>query len=170
MVCGHRMDDRTATAAACADLAVYRRVLRFQILTVVWMSVEVVIALTAAWSAKSPALLGFGGDSFVELLPATIVLWRFRSRSDSTEKDERLAARLAGVLLFTVAGFVALISGLSLLGYNGPKPSPAGIELGSRSKMRRASEPHSTSGFSRRSVTCLLDTSTTLRSNRWSTR
>lgn len=77
------------------------------------MSVEVIVALAAAWSAKSSALLGFGGDSAVELLSAIVVLWRFRSTSDSTGQDEKHAARVAGALLFVVAGFVFLSSGLS---------------------------------------------------------
>jgi hypothetical protein len=39
-----------------------RRVVRLQMLTIVWMSVEAVVALVAAWTARSPAPLGFGGD------------------------------------------------------------------------------------------------------------
>jgi hypothetical protein len=112
MVCGHRMDDRTATAAACADLAVYRRVLRLQILTVVWMFVEVVIALTAAWSAKSPALLGFGGDSFVELLSATIVLWRFRSTSLAGDRQRVQCRSLLRTLCVYLHSYIVVKTSL----------------------------------------------------------
>ena len=49
------------------------------------MSVEVVVSLGAAWMAHSPALLGFGGDSAVELLSAAVVLWRFSSPSHAGE-------------------------------------------------------------------------------------
>ena len=111
-----------------ADPDILRRVLRLQILTVVWMTIEVIIALAAAWTARSSALLGFGGDSAVELLSAIVVLWRFRSTTDA-EKDEKLAARVAGVLLFTVAGLVVISSGVSLLGYREPRPSLVGIIL-----------------------------------------
>jgi divalent metal cation (Fe/Co/Zn/Cd) transporter len=107
---------------------VLRRIRRLQVLTVVWMSVEAIVALGAAWTARSPALLGFGGDSLVELLSAIIVLWRFCSRSDSAE-SERLAARVAGGLLFVVAGFVIVSSVLSLLGYHEPQASAVGIVL-----------------------------------------
>jgi hypothetical protein len=51
-----------------------RRVIQIQALTLVWMSVEAVVSLGAAWAASSPALLGFGGDSAVELLSAAVVL------------------------------------------------------------------------------------------------
>jgi divalent metal cation (Fe/Co/Zn/Cd) transporter len=105
-----------------------RRVVRLQMLTIVWMSIEAVAALVAAWTARSPALLGFGGDSAIELFSAIIVLWRFRSKPDS-EVAEKLAARVAGGLLFFVAAFVIVTSGLSLLGYREPQPSFAGIIL-----------------------------------------
>ncbi len=64
-----------------------RRIIRIQTLTLAWMSVEAVVSLGAAWMARSPALLGFGGDSAVELLSATVVFWRFYSpsRGDNAE-------------------------------------------------------------------------------------
>jgi divalent metal cation (Fe/Co/Zn/Cd) transporter len=105
-----------------------RRVQRLQILTLVWMFIEVVIALEAAWIARSPALLGFGGDSAVELLSAIIVLWRFCSSSHPA-KAERIAARVAGGLLLVVAGFVVVSSALSLLGYHEPEASLVGMIL-----------------------------------------
>jgi hypothetical protein len=72
-----------------------RRVVCLQMLTIFWMSIEAVVALVAAWTARSPAFLGFGGDSAIELFSAIIVLWRFRSKPDSTIA-EKLAARVAG--------------------------------------------------------------------------
>jgi divalent metal cation (Fe/Co/Zn/Cd) transporter len=105
-----------------------RRVQFLQTLTIVWMSVEALVALGAAWIAHSPALLGFGGDSAVELLSALVVLWRFRS-TNSAGADEKPAARAAGGLLFVVAAFVLTTSVLALLGYREPTPSPVGIAL-----------------------------------------
>ena len=117
-----------ATAAAPTAPDLLRRVVRLQVLTIAWMSVEAVVAVAAAWTARSPALLGFGGDSAIELFSAIAVLWRFRSRSDSADA-EKLAARVAGGLLFIVAAFVTFSSGLSLLGYREPQPSLTGIIL-----------------------------------------
>jgi divalent metal cation (Fe/Co/Zn/Cd) transporter len=115
-------------AAALPAPDLLRRVARLQILTIVWMSVEAIVALAVAWTARSPALLGFGGDSAIELFSAITVLWRFRSKSDSAVA-EKLAARVAGGLLFVVAAFVIVSSGLSLLGNREPQPSFAGIIL-----------------------------------------
>jgi divalent metal cation (Fe/Co/Zn/Cd) transporter len=90
------------------------------------MSVEAVVSLGAAWFARSPALLGFSGDSAVELFSAAVVLWRFYSPSRG-DHAERQAARTAGGLLFVLATFVALTSVLALLGHVEARPSPIGI-------------------------------------------
>jgi hypothetical protein len=42
-----------------------RRVVRIQVFMLFWMTVEAVVSLGAAWMPRSPALLGFGGDSAV---------------------------------------------------------------------------------------------------------
>jgi hypothetical protein len=69
------------------------------------MSLEALAALAAAWVAQSPALLGFGGDSAIELFSAIVALWRFRTHRDVVQA-EKLAARVAG-------GFLFLLSALS---------------------------------------------------------
>jgi divalent metal cation (Fe/Co/Zn/Cd) transporter len=105
-----------------------RRVIRIQVLTLIWMSVEAGVALGAAWMARSSALLGFGGDSAVELLSAAIVLWRFSRPSNDRHAEER-AAKIAGGLLFVLAAFVLLAAALTLLGRVEARPSPIGIAL-----------------------------------------
>ena len=116
-----------ATAASSsADLL--GRAVRLQVLTVAWMVVEAVAAIVSALVAQSPALLGFGGDSAIELVSAAVVLWRFRTRSDSA-KAEKLAAHLAGVLLLALAAIVISSSALSLLGYREPRPTFVGIAI-----------------------------------------
>src|SRR6202050_1584237 len=110
------------------SLEAARRVIRIQALTLIWMSVEAAVSLGAAWAARSPALLGFGGDSAVELLSAAVVLWRFYSPSRGEHSEQR-AARIAGGLLFFLAGFVAVASVLTLLRHVEARPSPVGIML-----------------------------------------
>lgn len=107
---------------------VLQRVVRIQTLTLVWMSVEAVVSLGAAWMARSPALLAFGGDSGVELLSAAVVFWRFCSPSHRGHAEKR-AGRIAGLLLFVLAAFVATTSILTLLGHVEARPSLIGIAL-----------------------------------------
>ena len=105
-----------------------RRIQRVQIVTIVWMSVEAAVSLFAAWRARSPALLAFGGDSAIELFSAVVVLWRFRATA-AHEDEEKRAARVAGALLFALAAYVAITTVASLLGYSEPKPSFLGIAV-----------------------------------------
>src|SRR6266849_1275604 len=106
----------------------FRRIQRIQTLTIVWMTVEAAISLAAAWMARSPALLAFGGDSGIELFSAIVVLWRFRAHADQ-EQSEKHAARIAAVLLFILAAYVAVVSALTLLGYSEPKTTYVGIAV-----------------------------------------
>jgi divalent metal cation (Fe/Co/Zn/Cd) transporter len=105
-----------------------RRIQRVQTVTIAWMIVEAVVSLFAAWRARSPALLAFGGDSAIELFSAVVVLWGFRANA-AHEEAERRAARVAGALLFTLAAYVLFTSVTSLLGYSEPKPTLLGIAI-----------------------------------------
>ena len=111
-----------------AGQSTVRRVERIQAITIVWMSVETGISLSSAWMARSPALLAFGGDSAVELLSAAVVLWRFRSHA-VTDHAERIASRIASALLFALAVYVTVVSMMSLLGHNVPRPTYLGIGI-----------------------------------------
>lgn len=104
------------------------RIQRVQVVTIAWMSVEALVSLFAAWRARSPALLAFGGDSAIELFSAIVVLWRFRANVEP-EHAEKRAARVAGALLFALAAFVAVTSVTSLLGYSEPKSTFLGIAI-----------------------------------------
>ncbi len=113
------------TNAASSELSeISRRVLRLQVLTIAWMTVEAVVSLAAAWNSHSPALFAFGGDSLVELLSAAVVFWRFRF-----DLKEAWAARIAGALLFILGGLVALTSVLNFIGYREAQRSFVGIGI-----------------------------------------
>jgi divalent metal cation (Fe/Co/Zn/Cd) transporter len=113
------------TAATSSGLtAISRRVLQLQVLTIAWMTVEAVVSLGAAWNSHSPALFAFGGDSLIELLSAAVVFLRFRF-----ELNEARAARIAGALLFMLAGLVAVTSVLNFFGYREAQRSLIGIGI-----------------------------------------
>ena len=114
--------DSALPAPASATL---HRIRRIQAITIGWMSAEAVVSLAAAWMARSPALLAFGGDSAIELLSAVVVYRRFSAKRQET--SECLAARIAGGLLFALAAYVALIATLALVGRGEARPSLLGI-------------------------------------------
>lgn len=90
------------------------------------MIVEGGVSLYAAWSARSVALLAFGGDSLVELLSASVVLFAFLPQS-SLSKER--AARWVGVLLFVLAAAVAIMSITALVRDNAAETSCTGIGI-----------------------------------------
>ena len=105
-----------------------RAVLRIQSLTLIWMAVEAIVSLAAAWTTRSSALLAFGGDSAVELLSA-IVVFRFFYSPSFRRRAEHDVNKVAGGLLFALAAFVAIESVLSLLGRIEARRSVVGIIL-----------------------------------------
>ena len=87
------------TAITSSELpAVSRRVLHFQLLTIAWMTIEVVISLRTAWSSHSPALFAFGGDGMI----VERARWQIRGRHVSfaglaeVEGNARWAGQCAG--------------------------------------------------------------------------
>lgn len=111
-----------ATTSPFSDVS--RKVLQLQIITLVWMSVEAVVSLGTAWASHSPTLLAFGGDSLIELVSAAVVFWRFRFTL-----SEARAARIAGGLLFALAGFVVVTSVLNFFGYREAQRSLVGVGI-----------------------------------------
>jgi divalent metal cation (Fe/Co/Zn/Cd) transporter len=101
---------------------------RLQAISIAWMVAEASVSLMACWRSKSAALLAFGGDSAIELASAVVVLWAFRPSVAGTEV-EKGTARIAGVLLLTLAAFVMLVSAASLMGYTEPEPTRAGMAI-----------------------------------------
>jgi divalent metal cation (Fe/Co/Zn/Cd) transporter len=100
---------------------------RIQTITILWMTVEAAVSLSAAWKARSPALLAFGGDSAIELLSAVAVLWRFRTYAQ--EGSEKQVARIAAALLFILAAYVGVVSARTLLGHHEAKTTYWGIAI-----------------------------------------
>ncbi len=97
-----------------------------QLVTVTWMSVELVVSAIAALHAHSIAMLGFGGDSGVELLSGLVVLKHFTGKRLS----EQRAARMTAVLLFLLAVLILCASVLSLTKiWAAPEPTYAGMAL-----------------------------------------
>ena len=90
------------------------------------MVAECAVALYAAHAARSPALLAFGGDSLVELLSAAVVLLSFVAFIPDAKTR---ASRWAGLLLFALAGFVAVSAVVSLVFRIHPETSRSGIAI-----------------------------------------
>ena len=101
-------------------------VLWVQGLTLAWMLAEGGISLYAAATSHSIALLAFGADSLVELFSAAVALMSFLP---VFALNKVRAARWAGLLLFALAGVVAVAALTALVAGIRPLTSPAGIAI-----------------------------------------
>jgi divalent metal cation (Fe/Co/Zn/Cd) transporter len=90
------------------------------------MLVELVVSVFAAFTARSPAMMAFGSDSFVELLSAIVVLLQW---SPKMPISERKAHRASAVLLFVLAFVVGLTTLASLVLRLRPETSLSGIGI-----------------------------------------
>ena len=94
-------------------------------LTIVWNSLEGIIAIGAGIAAGSIALVGFGVDSVIEVSSGAIILWRLAS----DEHREKLALRLVGVSFIALAAYVAFDAVKSLIYRELPEASYIGIGI-----------------------------------------
>lgn len=99
-----------------------RRGIRLEAAVTAWNLVEGVVAVASGLVARSVALLGFGVDSFIELVSAIVVLWRLvkESRGQSAAEAQRLeerTRRIAGALLLALAAYLTIESGRRLFGH-----------------------------------------------------
>lgn len=104
----------------------HRQALWLSYFTVGYNILEGIVSVVFALAAGSPALLGFGIDSFVESLSGLVMVWRF---SASDNHREQRAVRLVGLALLGLASYVAYESATQLYFNEKPQPSPVGIVI-----------------------------------------
>ncbi len=98
------------TGAARARLL--RQAFRLEWLTVGWMTIEAVLGIGAGVMARSLTLTAYGLDSIIELMSAGVLIWRLNKELkqglEFSERIERTAERMGGVLLYALAGYIVL--------------------------------------------------------------
>lgn len=105
---------------------------RLAVFTIVWNVTEGIVAITAASLANSQALVGFGLDSAVESISASVLLWRLHAERRNPERADRvehLATRVIGVSFLLLAAFVAYDAVTALVDQQEPDASIIGIAL-----------------------------------------
>lgn len=105
----------------------HRRVRWIVGFTITYNVLEGIIAVTAGAAASSAALIGFGLDSFIEVLSAVAVAWQF-TRNDP-ERWEKPTVRAIGIAFFALAAYVTLDAILALTGIEPVEHSPLGIGI-----------------------------------------
>ena len=112
-----------------ADVARLRkRGFRLEYATMGWMVAEAAVAITAGLAAASIALVGFGLDSVIELISATIVIWQLRGEIAGQNRQTR-AIRLIGVTFFALAAYLTIDSIRDLATHAQPRQSLPGLAV-----------------------------------------
>ena len=101
------------------------RAQRLEYFTIVWNSLEALVALLAGFLAASVALVGFGFDSLIEVASGLALLWRLHRG----ERAERVALRMVGGCFVVLALYIAYDSTHTLWSRESPRESMAGIAL-----------------------------------------
>jgi divalent metal cation (Fe/Co/Zn/Cd) transporter len=108
-----------------------RRALWLEYGTIAWNVIEALVALLSGIAAGSIALIGFGFDSSIEVLAASVVVWQLRG--SVTEERERRALRLIAITFFILAAYVTVESVRGFISDVGADTSTVGIALASLS-------------------------------------
>jgi len=109
----------------------YKKALLLSYATVGYNVLEGIVALVAGGLARSPALIAFGFDSFIESFSGSVMIWRFYRYKDMTEEEEKKielkASHLVGWSFFVLGAYVAYESVKKLFLHEVPDPSLLGI-------------------------------------------
>jgi divalent metal cation (Fe/Co/Zn/Cd) transporter len=106
-----------------------RRAKALSWLSLAYMTAEGAIAIAAAITASSVALLGFGLDSAIEALASIIVIWRFTGTRRLSDHAERRAQQLVAITFFLLAPYIAQDAIRTLINGHHPTTSWLGIGL-----------------------------------------
>jgi divalent metal cation (Fe/Co/Zn/Cd) transporter len=129
---GHILIYDAAMGISATRTALIQRGERLEYFTILWNSVEALLSVGAGIAAGSIALVGFGLDSFIEVISGSALLWRMKAdqKVDRRERAERINLRIVGVCFLVLAAYVAIDSIYSLLHKSGPERSLLGIAIG----------------------------------------
>src|SRR5437879_7583199 len=111
--------------------AIAHRGRRLEYFTIVWNTLEGLIAVAAGVLAGSISLVGFGMDSFIEVTSGATLLWRMSVDTDveSRGRNERLSLRIVGICFVVLALYIAYEALSDLISKTAPKHSLPGIVL-----------------------------------------
>ena len=112
--------------------ALVRRAIGLSVASIVLNAMTGSIAVVAALSSGSLALLGFAFEAVIDSAASVAIVWRFRIERTSpsrAEQVERIAEASVGAVLLLLAGFLAVMSVRALAERGRPEPTTLGIAL-----------------------------------------
>ncbi len=106
--------------------------INIEIITVIWMVIEMAVSIGAGIAAGSVLLIAFGFDSLIELVSGGILLWRLLVESqdhetEQVERAERIADWVVAIALALLCIYVLASAVYGLLLHSKPENSWIGI-------------------------------------------
>jgi divalent metal cation (Fe/Co/Zn/Cd) transporter len=104
---------------------------KLEYFTVIYNSLEGLIAVGAGLVAGSIALVGFGFDSMIEVTSGAVLLWRLYADTNEARRErvEAISLRVVGICFLLLAVYVSFDSIKSLVRREAPDESLIGIIL-----------------------------------------
>jgi divalent metal cation (Fe/Co/Zn/Cd) transporter len=108
-----------------------RRGRKLEYFTILYNSIEGLVAIAAGIIAGSIALIGFGFDSVIEVTSGAVLLWRLYADVDEAKRKhiEAISLRIVGVCFIALAAYLIYDSTSSLIHRTAPARSLPGIIL-----------------------------------------
>jgi len=104
---------------------------RLEYFTIAWNSLEGIVAIAAGLIACSISLIGFGVDSFIEVISGAALVWRMSidAEEDQRERVEQTTLRIVGACFIALAVYVGYEAVSNLIEKKAPEHSLPGIML-----------------------------------------
>jgi len=104
---------------------------KLEYFTIAWNSIEALIAVVAGALAGSVSLVGFGADSFIEVVSGSALLWRMSVGQENPKRirRERIALKIVSFCLLALALYISVESIEALVHAKKPEASIIGIVL-----------------------------------------
>ncbi len=108
--------------------------IRIEIVSILWMIIEMVVSISAGIAAGSILLTAFGMDSLIELISGGILLWRLIVESqggdvDQVEQAEHRGIWIVAITLALLCIYVLVSAVYSLIIHSKPESTLLGIGI-----------------------------------------
>lgn len=111
-----------------------RKGVNVEVMSILWMVIEAVVAIRAGAIAHSLALTAFGADSVIELVAGGVLLWRLTIESNGAslakvKRAEKTSSWVVGIALLVLAVYIVVASFVKLASHQGADTSFVGLGL-----------------------------------------